>query len=305
MRWVWHLGGLSVGQLVKNVWTEIDKDDVLGRAAQLSFYFLLALFPLLIFVSAVLGQIFSGNADLYRDLLSYLQTVMPASAYTLVRGTVDEITIGSSGGKLSLGLVATLWTAASGMEAVINGLNIAYKVTERRPWWRRRFVAINLTVLLALIAGSAVFLALFGGRLGSFLAGRYGYGDAFGHLWFAVQFVSPPLVMLVIFAVIYRFAPNTRAQGWQALVPGAFVAVVLWLAATALFRLYLSHFDSYSKTYGSLGAVIVLMLWLYLSGVAILVGGEVNSEIRKAAARAGVPEAKENLEAPAEEGSAG
>jgi membrane protein len=106
--------------------------------------------------------------------------------------------------------------------------------------------------------------------------------------------------MLMMFTLIYRFAPNVRAHGWQALAPGAFVAVVLWVGATAAFRLYLSHFDSYSKTYGSLGAVVVLMLWLYLSGLAILVGGEANSEIRKAAAAAGVPEAKQNLEAPPE-----
>ena len=300
MRWVWHLGGLSPRQLATNVWAEIDKDDVLGRAAQLSFYFLLALFPLLIFVSAVLGQIFAENADLYHDMLSYLQAVMPPTAYSLVRGTVDEITTGTSGGKLSLGLLATLWTASSGMEAVINGLNVAYDVTERRPWWRRRLVAINLTVLLAAISGIALLLALFGGRIGSFLADEYGYGDTFRRFWVAMQFAFPPLFMLLSFSLIYRFAPNVRAHGWQALVPGAFTGVTLWLGATAIFRIYLSYFDSYSKTYGSLGAVIVLMLWLYFSGLAILIGGEVNSEIRKAAAQAGAPAAKENIEAPAE-----
>jgi membrane protein len=298
MRWVWHLGGLTPYQLVEQVWLEIDRDDVLGRSAQLAFYFLLALFPFLIFVSAMLGRVFAGNADLYHELLGHLQNLMPLSAYRLVRDTVDEITFGTSGGKLSLGLFATLWTASSGMEAVINGLNVAYKVTERRQWWRRRLVAINLIVLLAISSGLALTLALFGGRIGTFLATRYGYGDAFESLWFTLRFGFPPAFMLVVFALIYRFAPNVRGHGWQALLPGACVGVVLWLSATALFRLYLSHFDSYSKTYGSLGAVIVLMLWLYISGIAILVGGEVNSEIRRAAARAGVPEARESIEAP-------
>jgi membrane protein len=302
MRWVWHLGGLSAPQLAKNVRSEIDKDDVLGRAAQLSFYFLLALFPLLIFVSAVLGQVFAGNADLYRDLLSYLQNVMPISAYTLVRTTLDEIMSGSGGGRLSLSLLATLWTASSGMEAVINGLNVAYEVTERRPWWKRRIVAINLTILLAFISAVALLLGVFGGRIGAFVADRYGYGQLFGTFWVTVQFAFPPVFMLLVFTLIYRFAPNVRAHGWQALVPGAFVAVMLWMGATAMFRVYLVHFDSYSKTYGSLGAVIVLMLWLYLSGVAILIGGEVNCEIRKAAARAGVQEAKVDVEAPADGG---
>jgi membrane protein len=298
MRWVWHLGGLSRQQLATNVWSEINKDDVLGRAAQLSFYFLLAIFPLLIFISAVLGQVFAGNANLYHELISYLKAVMPQSAYSLVRTTAYEITTSSGGAKLSFGLLATLWTASSGMEAVINGLNVAYNVTERRSWWRRRFVAINLTVLLAIISGIALLLAVFGGRIGSFLADQYGYGDAFRSLWLTAQIGFPPVFMLLIFTLIYRFAPNVRSHGWQALVPGAFFAVVLWVGATALFRLYLSHFDSYSKTYGSLGAVIVLMLWLYISGVAILIGGEVNSEIRKAAAQAGAPEAKKDIEAP-------
>ena len=297
MRWVWHLGGLSVGELLRKVWTEIDEDDVLGRSAQLSFYFLLSLFPLLMFVSAVLGRIFSGNADLYHALLSYLQNLMPTSAYTLVRTTVDEITMAEGGGKLSLSLLATLWTASSGMEAIINGLNVAYNVTERRSWWRRRLVAIALTITLAVASGTALLLVVFGGKIGSALAGQYGLGGVFERLWTTSQIAFPPVFMLLTFSLIYRVAPNVREQGWQAVVPGAFTALVLWLTATMFFRLYLSYFDSYSKTYGSLGAVIVLLLWLYLSGIAILVGGEVNSEIRKAAARAGVPEAQKPLEA--------
>jgi len=297
MRWVWHLGGISPTELSRMVWYEIGKDDVLGRAAQLTFYLLLALFPLLIFLSAVLGLVFAGNRDLYHDLLNYLQSVMPPSAYGLVRATVDEITVDSGRGKLSFGLAATLWTASSGMEAMINGLNIAYDVTERRPWWRRRFVALNLTVLLAVMSGTALVLGVLGGRVGSLLAEQVGYADAYRRLWVTAQVAFPPLFMLVVFSLIYRFGPNVRAHGWQALVPGSFVAVVLWITATLAFRLYLSRFDSYSKTYGSLGAVIVLMLWLYLSGVAILIGGEVNSEIRKAAARAGVAEARQEIEA--------
>jgi membrane protein len=297
MRWVWHLGGLSPTELARVVWHEIGKDDVLGRAAQLSFYFLLALFPLLIFLSAVLGLVFAGNADLYHDLLSHLRTVMPHSAYTLVRATLDEITIDGGRGKLSLGLLATLWTASSGMEAMINGLNAAYDVTEMRPWWRRRFVAMNLTVLLAVMSSVALLVGVFGGRIGSLIAEQVGYGDAYRRWWVTAQVAFPPLFMLVVFSLIYRFGPNVRGHGWQALVPGSFVAVMLWITATLLFRLYLSQFDSYSNTYGSLGAVIVLMLWLFLSGVAILIGAEVNSEIRKAAARAGIAAARKEIEA--------
>lgn len=298
MRWVWHLGGLSLAELARRVWQQIDEDDVSGRAAQLSYYFLLALFPLLIFLSAVLGQIFAGNAQMYYELLGHLERVMPASAYDLVRATVDEITASASGSRLSLGLLATLWTASSGMDALILGLNVAYEVKERRAWWRRRIVAIGLTGLMAIVSGVALVLVLGGGRLGFFLAGIYGLGATFARLWLTLQLAFPPVFMVVIFAIVYRFGPNLRAHGWQALMPGTLVAVALWIAATALFRLYLSYFDAYSKTYGSLGAVIVLMLWLYLSGAAILIGGEVNSEIRKAAAAAGARTARQPIEAP-------
>lgn len=300
LNWVWHLGGLTPVQLAQRVWSEIDKDDVLGRAAQLSFYFLVALFPFLIFLSSLTGILFSGESNLYRELLGYLREVMPKSAYDIVRATVDEITQGASGSKLSIGLLFALWTASTGMDAIINGLNIAYGINERRPWWRRRVVASTLTVALSILAGMSVIMALYGGTFGRLLADQFGLGDIFGRFWFAVQIGFPPFFMLIAFAIVYRFAPNTRDQGWNALMPGSFMAVVLFMLATGAFRLYLTYFDSYNKTYGSLGAVIVLMMWLYLSSIAILVGGEVNSEIRKAAAEAGVREAREPIEAPAE-----
>jgi membrane protein len=119
----------------------------------------------------------------------------------------------------------------------------------------------------------------------------------FDTVWMALQVAFPPLFMLLVFAIIYRYAPNVRSQNWEALIPGAMVGVGVWLAATWLFRLYLQFFNTYSNTYGSLGTVIVLMLWLYISGAAILVGGEVNSEIRKAAARAGAPQARAPIQA--------
>jgi membrane protein len=300
MRWVWHLGGLSVWELGRRVWSEVKRDDVLGRAAQLSFYFLLALFPLLIFISAVIGRTVAGDADLYRDLIGYLASVMPASAFQLVRATLDEIAAGASGGKLSAGLVAALWTASSGMEAVINGLNVAYEVKERRRWWKRRLVAITLTVVLAIVTVVALGMAVFGGRIGWFLASSYGLGDMFAAAWVLTRFLLVPVFLLFVFALIYRFAPNVRGHGWQALMPGALTAVVLWLSATTLFRLYLVHFDTYSRSYGSLGAVIVLMMWLYMCSLATLAGGEVNSEIRKAAAAAGAAAAQAPVEAPSE-----
>jgi membrane protein len=298
MRWAWSLGGLSAAELGRRLWMEIENDDVLGRAAQLSFYFLLALFPLLIFLSALFGYAFAGNSELYNRLLGHLASVMPKSAYQLVRATMDEITAGSSGHKLSFGFAAALWTASSGMDAIINGLNIAYNVRELRPWWKRRLVALNLTVLLALMTLAALGLMLAGGSIGRWVAGRFHFGEFFERLWAITQVGIPFLFMLLVFAIIYRFAPNIRDYGWQGLMPGTLFAVVCWLLATGAFRLYLAYFDNYNRTYGSLGAVIVLLLWLYVTGLAILLGGEVNSEIRRAAAAAGAKEAQKPIEAP-------
>lgn len=291
--WVWRLGGLSPLELVKRTGREVVRDDLLGSAAKLSFYFLLALFPMLIFLSAVLGQVFAGNEDLYNSLLGHLSAVMPDSAFRLVRQTMNEITTSASGGKISLGLLATLWAASSGMQALIMGLNFAYDVTELRVWWKRRIVAISLTVLLSVVSVVALSLWLFGGRLGSLLAAWFGLGQVFEAIWFMLRFVVVPVFVLLVFTIIYRFAPNIRVPGWQALLPGAVVGSAVWFGASALFRLYLEYFDTYSRTYGSLGAVIILMMWLYVSSGAVLLGGEVNSEIRKAAADAGVREAQQ------------
>jgi membrane protein len=186
------------------------------------------------------------------------------------------------------------------MEAIINGLNIAYDVNERRPWWKRRIVAIVLTAVLALMTIFALALVLAGGAIGRWLAAYFSLGDLFERLWALAQIVIPFAFMLLVFTVIYRFAPNIRNYGWQGLLPGALFSVILWSIATWAFRLYLSYFDNYNRTYGSLGAVIVLMMWLYVTGVVMLLGGEVNSEIRRAAAEAGARKAQEPIEAPAE-----
>jgi membrane protein len=292
MRWVWSLGGLTWTELGKRLWRHFDEDDVSGRAAQLSFYLVLAIFPLLIFLSSVIGLVFAGRTDLYSRLLGYLSSVMPTAAYHLIRDTVKEITAGSSGTKVSIGFLLTLWSASAGMDAIISGLNVAYDVAERRPWWRRRLVALNLTVLLSVLAVAALAMALAGDAIGALIASKFSLGGVFTAAWGTAQILIPVGFMLLAFVLIYLFAPHVRAHGLQALIPGSVAALVCWIAVTTAFRVYLRFFDSYNKTYGSLGAVMVLLLWLYLTGIAILIGGEMNSEIRRAAAAAGAAEAR-------------
>ena len=229
---------------------------------------------------------------LRKNLLDYLASIAPRTASQLVRETVQEITEGATGGKLSFGLLAALWFASFGMGAVGDTLNSAYGVRESRAWWRVRLISLGLTAALAALIISALALMLYGGEIGEGLAARYDLGGAFVTAW---SFIQWPIVLgfvLFALALIYYYAPDLRHQKWYWITPGSLAGVALWLLVSFGFRLYLSYFDRYSVTYGSLGAVIVLLLWFYLTGAAILVGGKVNAVIEHAAARAGVPEAK-------------
>ena len=262
----------------KRLLSRINEDDVFGRAAQLSYYFLLALFPLLLVLINLLGY-FAQRTDFRTKLLTYLAAIMPSSAVALVHTTLDEITDASGTGKLSLGLLAALWAASNGMGAISQTLNTAYDVKETRSWWKVRLISVALTIALATLIVSALAIVLYGGTIGDTLASAYGLSDAFNTMWTILQWPIALGFVLFTFNLIYNVAPNVPAHRRRWLSPGAFVAVALWLAISFLFRIYLHFFNSYSVTYGSLGALIILMLWFYLTGVAILIGGEVNSEL--------------------------
>jgi membrane protein len=290
---LWKLGGQTWKELAKRVWADIGKDDIFGRAAQLSYYFLLALFPLLLFLTSVIGLIMGSGTGLRHSLFNYLAKVLPSSASTLVSTTMFEVSNASGGGKISFGILAALWAASNGMGAISESLNVAYHVKETRPWWKQRLTAVILTVALGVLIISALVLVLYGGKIADSLAGHFGFGAVFTLAWKIVQWPIVLAFLFIGFALIYYWAPDLADQDWRWVTPGSIVAVTLWLLVSFGFRLYLHYFDSYSKTYGSLGAVIILMLWFYLTGAAILIGGEVNADIEAAAAREGAPEAKE------------
>ena len=289
---MWALGQLSLSQLGKRVWSEINEDNVFGKAAELSYYFLLALFPLLIFLTSVIGLVLGSGTGTRHTLFDYLARVVPPSAFQLIDSTMLEVSSASSGSKLSFGILAALWAASNGMGAITETLNVAYDVEETRSWWKRRGVAMALTISLSVLIISALVLVIAGGRIADWLAVSYGLGATFPFLWKIIQWPIVLACLILAFALIYYFAPDIRKQSWKWLTPGAALGVVLWLAVSFALRIYLQYFDSYSTTYGSLGAVIILMLWLYLTGAAILIGGEVNAEIEHAAAEIGADDAK-------------
>jgi membrane protein len=296
MKSLWALRNISWFQLAKRVWKEIGKDRIFGRAAELSYYFLLALFPLLIFLTSVIGILLGSGTGTRHALFNYLARIMPPSAFQLLDSTMYEVTQSSGSGKISFGLLAALWAASNGMSAITDSLNAAYDLEETRPWWKQHLVAILLTIALSVLIMSSLVLVVAGGHIGEGIANHYGFGPAFAIAWKVIQWPLVFAALILAFALIYYFAPDLHDQAWQWLTPGAAIGVALWLLVSIGFRLYLQFFDSYSKTYGSLGAVIVLMLWLYFTGAAVLIGGEINSEIENAAAEKGAPEAKERGE---------
>lgn len=256
----------------------LDSHDVLGQSAKLSYYLVLAVFPLLIFLVTLIGILAPGSGMMQR-LLSYWQSILPLAAYELVLKTLQEISTNAGAGKLSIGLIGTVWAASGGMGAVIDGLNRAYTVSEGRPWWKAQLLSVVLTMALTAFVFIALAIVLFDNRIGSAAAEYVGLGTEFKIVWNVIQWPIGLSFVLIAFILLYRFAPNVHNIQLKNVIPGAIAALILWLAVSILFRIYLHYFNHYGATYGSLGAVIVLMLWFYLTGAAILTGGEVNAEL--------------------------
>ena len=281
MNRLWHLRGITLLGLLRRVWDDVMRHDVFGQAAELSYFFLLALFPLLILLTNIFGY-FAQSEALRSSLLDYFARVLPHSAFILVEQTLNQITSGASGGKLSLGILGTLWAASSGMAALNDGLSRAYEIKDRRPWWKARLVSIGLTFLFAAFTAFFLFLILAGEQFGAFIAAQAGLGSAFPWFWAIVRWPLAFFFALTVVHLLYRFAPDIQEWHWKWMTPGALVAVGMWMLVSVGFRLYLRHYNSFNATYGSLGAVVILMLWFYIAAIAILTGAELDSELEKA-----------------------
>ena len=284
---LWRLGDLTFLTLLRRVGYAVLDDDVFGQSAKLSYYFLLALFPLLLLLTTLFG-FFAESMELRSALLEYFRRVVPGSAFRLVQNTLDQITEGASAGKLSIGVIGTLFAASGGLRAIMQGLNTAYGVTEGRPLWKHYLLSIIFTVALTVFVLLALLLILIGPKTASFLARYVGFQHAFQTIWSIARWPVAFFIALLAINLLYLFAPGLKKRhlGW--FTPGAIVAVLLWLSISFGFRIYLRHFNTYNKAYGSLGAVIVLLLWFYFTGAAILIGAEVNSEIESSLARSGI-----------------
>lgn len=263
------------------------EDRVFGHAAELGFYFLFALFPTLLCASSILGLAARSAHQFYDNLIHYLAVVIPTAALGTVLSTFNETTAAATSGKITFGLIAAIWSASVGISAIQDTLNAVYRIEDSRSYIMARIQAIGLTIVLTVIVTLG---------LGSLLMGDYFdrvarrsipellLRDAAAVSARLASWIIAAALLALTFAVLYYWAPDSRTRCWHWLTPGGAIGIIGWLLASLGLRIYLHFFNTYTVTYGSLGAVIILLMWFYLTGLMLLLGAEVNSQIEAAAA---------------------
>jgi membrane protein len=282
---LWNLEGIPPRVIVKNTWNAMFNDNLLGRSAELGFYFLFALFPTLLTACSVLGLAARSAVTFYEHLLQYLSIVVPPTALGMVLEAFNQTTAAATSGKLTFGLVAALWSASVGFSAIQSSLNVVYRVQENRPYWRARLSAIGITFLLSIVL-TGMLASLLTADFFARLARRHIYhhflADCAAISLRGVGWMAAIALLSFLFALIYYFGPDVKVSQWHWLTPGSALGMVGWFIASLGLRVYVHYFNNYSATYGSLGTVIILLTWFYLSGLMLLLGGEINSEIEAA-----------------------
>jgi membrane protein len=266
-------------ELIKRTASEAIKDDVPNLAAQQAYYFFFALFPALLTLISIAS--FFPIDNLINTVTAELAGVAPHDVLEIVTDQIDKISESGTGGILTFGFLLTIWSSSTAMMSLTTTLNAAYDITEERPWWKVRLTAIGLTLGLSLFILTSVALVIAGPTVAEQLATRMQLGDAFKWTWWILQW---PVVLLLVatgIGIVYYFAPDAD-QEWVWITPGSILATAAWLAASLGLKFYISRFANYNETYGTIGGVIVLLLWFWLTGLAILIGAEFNAEIEHA-----------------------
>jgi membrane protein len=279
---IWNLGGLTPWELTKRVLGDAIKDDCAQRASGLAFDLLLAFFPLLVLLLAIFGLFASRSVELRIDFLSYFADFLPPVAFQLLSHTIDELAENASKGKLTIGILGVLWFASGGISSMISGLYWAYRMTDDRSWIKVRVVAIGMTLIIASLIFSALSLVLVGSLLTNWAASALQLNSVMIAIWKVLQWPVAWLFVVCSYALIYSYGPNADRRHWYWITPGSAFGALLWLAASVGFRVYLNFSNNYTAIYGSLGAVVILTVWLYVTGLTFLVGGEIDANIERA-----------------------
>lgn len=277
---VLSIGGYRLSALVRRTVHEVIEDNILGLAAQTAYYFFFSLFPILLFITPLIGMLIDPRRVIAWLELQLGQTVPPETLQLLTDIVQDVVLSEGAPGLASVGALLALWAGSNVFNTLADALNHAYDVTENRSWWKTRLMAIAMVMLSALVLGVGFVTLIAGRQIISFVAGLAGLSSGQELAWTLVQYsVSVGLLIVLAFLTLYLL-PNIR-QRKRLVLAGSVVTTALWIGATMLFRIYVVNFGNYNQTYGTIGAVIVLLTWMYLSMLVVLIGGELTSELHK------------------------
>lgn len=257
---------------------DVDRNHTLQAAAALSYYFVMSLFPALVLLSAFVAYL--PVPDLFNQALNLMSRFVPVDSMGLVRKVVSDVVTPNRGAFLSFGLLGTMWTASGGLAAAIEGLNTAYDVEETRPFWKTRPLAVGLTFLVGLLLLSALVVMIVGPRFGVWLSYRAHASQLWVWVWPYIHWTIAVGFTILAVEALYFLAPNVKQRFWATL-PGAILAVGCWIGLSYLLGIYFRSFANFNKTYGTLGAAVALMVWLYWTSFAMLIGAELNAELAK------------------------
>jgi membrane protein len=271
--------GVPIVELVRRTVKEVLDDDCMSIAAQLAYYFALALFPALLFIVALASYL---PYNVINDVVAALAPIAPPDVLSIIRTQLESIVAGEETSLLTIGVLGALWSSSGALTSIVSALNRAYDIPETRPWWKVRLIAIGLTIALVMFVLLSFTLVVAGPNAGRYLTEWLGLPNVFDTVWRVVRW---PLVFMLAtsgIAIVFYYAPNAE-QDWIWITPGSILATLLWILFSMGFRLYVTRVGDFAATYGALAGAAILLLWLYFSGLALLIGGELNSEIEHAA----------------------
>ena len=270
---------ISWRELIRRTVKDSIADDAFGLAAQLAYYFFLSLFPALLAMVALAS--FFPLYNFTDNLIAALAPVAPAAVLQVLKDQLSKLSNGDHAGVFSIGVLMAIWSSSAAMVSIIEAMNRAYDITESRPWWRVRLTAIFLTVGLAFFILTSFTLVLAGPQIADYLGQHLGFAPAFTMAWKIFQWPIAFLLVSTGFGLVYYYAPDAE-QEWVWITPGAVVATVLWILFSLAFRVYVVNFGDYEEAYGTLGAIILTLLWFYITGFVMVIGAELNAEIEHA-----------------------
>lgn len=256
---------------VLDLYRRIIRHDSLGYSAQLAYFFLLSLFPLLITMFSLLPYLPLKT----EDIMYFISDFAPGETITFIDSTLDTLLEKHNGGILSFGIIATLWAASNGMNAIIRAMNLAYEIDDDRPFFIVRGLSVLLTIVMIAVFIIALLLPVFGKHIGIYISSKFGYTDQFIDTWNTIRFSLSSVILFIVFSAVYFLTPN-RKMKCATVIPGAVFSTIGWVLASLGFSFYVNNFGNYTFMYGSLGVIIVLMIWFYITGAVLIIGGEIN-----------------------------